>query len=54
MLSRYGYASSRWRACAVSALLLCRLTETDETKEARAFAQLIREQRRAGLYGSDA
>jgi predicted amidohydrolase len=35
-------------------LLLCRLTETDETKEARAFAQLIREQRRAGLYGSDA
>jgi hypothetical protein len=33
---------------------LCRLTETDETKEARAFAQLIREQRRAGRYGSDA
>ena len=35
-------------------LLLCRLTETDETKEARAFAQLIREQGRPGLYGSGA
>lgn len=35
-------------------LLLCRLTETDETKEARAFAQVIREQRRAGLYRADA
>jgi predicted amidohydrolase len=35
-------------------LLLCRLTETDETIQARAFAQLMREQRRAGLYGSDA
>ena len=35
-------------------LLLARLTETDETKEARAFAQLMREQRRSGLYGTDA
>ncbi len=34
-------------------LLLCRLQETDETKDARAFAQLMRDQRRAGLYGSD-
>jgi predicted amidohydrolase len=31
-------------------LLLCRLAETDETKEARAFAQVMREQRRPGLY----
>jgi len=35
-------------------LLLCRLAETDETVEARAFAQLMRQQRRADLYGSDA
>jgi predicted amidohydrolase len=35
-------------------LLLCRLEESDETKEAREFAQLMREQRRAGLYGADA
>jgi predicted amidohydrolase len=31
-------------------LLLCRLEESDEIKEARAFARLMREQRRAGLY----
>jgi predicted amidohydrolase len=32
-------------------LLLCRLEESDEIKEAVAFAQLMREQRRADLYG---
>jgi predicted amidohydrolase len=31
-------------------LLLCRLEESDEIKEARAFAQLMREQRRGDLY----
>jgi predicted amidohydrolase len=35
-------------------LLLCRLQESEETREARVFAQLMREQRRAGLYGSNA
>jgi predicted amidohydrolase len=33
-------------------LLLGRLQETDETIQARAFAQLMRERRRAGLYGA--
>jgi predicted amidohydrolase len=32
-------------------LLLCRLEESDEIKEAGAFAQLMREQRRTDLYG---
>jgi predicted amidohydrolase len=32
-------------------LLLCRLQETEETKEARAFAELLRQARRPGLYG---
>jgi predicted amidohydrolase len=31
-------------------LLLCRLEESDDIKEARAFAQLMREQRRGDLY----
>jgi predicted amidohydrolase len=31
-------------------LLLCRLTETNETRDAREFAQAMREQRRADLY----
>jgi predicted amidohydrolase len=31
-------------------LLLCRLEDSDEIKEARAFAQLMREQRRGDLY----
>jgi predicted amidohydrolase len=35
-------------------LLLYRLQESDEVKEAAAFAQLMREQRRAGLYASEA
>ncbi len=35
-------------------LLLCRLQETRETREARLFAELLRQTRQPGLYGSDA